>query len=184
MLSVPALAGAALAAFVITPSLADYYIIQEPTTKRCRIANARRFALGHKTLLSIVPAQQRGRHHPNPAEALRRWRGKRSEPVGLGVHNHHTRSLCAQSPAQSEQWCCWFGRRRSIFGSEEIAANSCLTAMPLDGSERLLKILVARGPSCISKCCSSNAKSLCGHISAGSPQICAIFQRDNLRRHF
>jgi hypothetical protein len=31
------LAGVALAAFVITPSLADYYIIQEPTTKRCRI---------------------------------------------------------------------------------------------------------------------------------------------------
>jgi len=49
-----------------------------------------------------------------------------------------------------EQWCCWFGRRRSIFGSAEIAANSCLTAMPLDGSERLLKIPAARGPSGIS----------------------------------
>jgi hypothetical protein len=35
------LAGAALAAFVITPSLADYYIIQEPTTKRCRIVEER-----------------------------------------------------------------------------------------------------------------------------------------------
>jgi hypothetical protein len=35
------LAGAALAAFVITPSLADYYIIQEPTTKRCRILEER-----------------------------------------------------------------------------------------------------------------------------------------------
>jgi hypothetical protein len=35
------LAGAVLAAFVITPSLADYYIIQEPTTKRCRIVEER-----------------------------------------------------------------------------------------------------------------------------------------------
>ena len=35
------LAGAAVAAFVITPSLADYYVIQEPTTKRCRIVEER-----------------------------------------------------------------------------------------------------------------------------------------------
>ena len=33
--------GAALAAFVVTPSLADYYIVQEPTTKRCRIVEER-----------------------------------------------------------------------------------------------------------------------------------------------
>src|SRR5262249_53057783 len=47
------------------------------------------------------------RHHPNPAEADRRWRGERSKPVRLGVRDHHTRSLCAESPAQTEQWCCW-----------------------------------------------------------------------------
>jgi hypothetical protein len=35
------LAGAAFAAFLITPTLADYYIIQEPTTKRCRIVEER-----------------------------------------------------------------------------------------------------------------------------------------------
>jgi hypothetical protein len=35
------LVGAALAAFAVTPSLADYYIIQEPTTKRCRIVEER-----------------------------------------------------------------------------------------------------------------------------------------------
>ena len=33
--------GAALVAFVVTPSLADYYIVQEPTTKRCRIVEER-----------------------------------------------------------------------------------------------------------------------------------------------
>ena len=35
------LAGAALAAMFVTPSFADYYIIQEPTTKRCRIVEER-----------------------------------------------------------------------------------------------------------------------------------------------
>lgn len=34
-------AGAALAAFVVTPVLADYYIVQEPTTKLCRIVEER-----------------------------------------------------------------------------------------------------------------------------------------------
>jgi len=34
------LAAAALTTFV-TPALADYYIIQEPTTKRCRIVEER-----------------------------------------------------------------------------------------------------------------------------------------------
>ena len=35
------LAGAALAAVFVTPSFADFYIIQEPTTKRCRIVEQR-----------------------------------------------------------------------------------------------------------------------------------------------
>jgi hypothetical protein len=35
------LTGAALAAFVVTPSLADYYIVQNPTTKRCTIVEER-----------------------------------------------------------------------------------------------------------------------------------------------
>ena len=56
------------------------------------------------------------RHHANPAEADRRWRGERSKPVRLGIRDHHTRSLCAESPAQTAQWCCWFCRRRIIFG--------------------------------------------------------------------
>jgi hypothetical protein len=35
------LAGAALAAACITPALADYYIVQNPTTKRCTIVEQR-----------------------------------------------------------------------------------------------------------------------------------------------
>ena len=33
--------GAAVAAFAITPTFADYYIVQEPTTKRCTIVEER-----------------------------------------------------------------------------------------------------------------------------------------------
>jgi hypothetical protein len=33
--------GAALATFGVTPSLADYYIVQNPTTKRCTIVEER-----------------------------------------------------------------------------------------------------------------------------------------------
>jgi hypothetical protein len=33
--------GMAMAAFIVTPSLADYYIVQDPTTKRCRIVQQR-----------------------------------------------------------------------------------------------------------------------------------------------
>jgi hypothetical protein len=32
---------AAFLGFVVTPSLADYYIVQEPTTHRCRIVEER-----------------------------------------------------------------------------------------------------------------------------------------------
>src|SRR6188472_66141 len=35
------LASAALALLGVTPSLADYYIVQEPSTKRCRIVEER-----------------------------------------------------------------------------------------------------------------------------------------------
>jgi hypothetical protein len=35
------LAGAALAVLAVTPTLADYYIVQEPSTKRCRIVEER-----------------------------------------------------------------------------------------------------------------------------------------------
>lgn len=35
------LASAALLGFVVTPSLADYYIVQEPTTKECKIVEER-----------------------------------------------------------------------------------------------------------------------------------------------
>src|SRR5262249_27908780 len=74
-------------------------------------------------------SQQRRRNsappHPNPAEAHRLWRGERSKPVRLGVRAHHTRSLCAASPAQTEQWCCWIDRRRIISASAENRGNSC-----------------------------------------------------------
>jgi hypothetical protein len=44
---------------------------------------------------SIVPAQQRAATTQTPAEAHRRWRGERSEPVRLGVRSH-THALFAR----------------------------------------------------------------------------------------
>jgi hypothetical protein len=75
---------------------------------------------------SHVPAQPRAATTQTPRRPTGRWRGERSEAIRLAVRDHHTRSLCAQSPAQSEQWCCWFCYRRSIFGSEEAAAIRAL----------------------------------------------------------
>src|SRR5437879_1095576 len=63
--------------------------------------------LGSKPRNASATAESNGKTHPNPAEAHRRWRGRgasRSRLVSV-----HERSLCAQSPVQSEQCCCWTG---------------------------------------------------------------------------
>jgi len=66
--------------------------------------------------------------------------------TGIG---HHTRSLCGESPAQSEQWCCWIGRSWIVSGPAEIAAIACLqrstnarASIPAD--------ILALGSSCVS----------------------------------
>ena len=69
-------------------------------SRKCRWSAMRR---ERSSMHSMLRAAAR-RHHPNPAEADRRWRGERSKPVRLGVRDHHTRSLCTESPAQTEQW--------------------------------------------------------------------------------
>jgi hypothetical protein len=106
------------------------------------------------------------RHHPNPAEADRRWRGERSKPVRLAVRGHHTRSVGEESPAQTAQWCCWFCRRRIIFGSAEIAATRVISARQIDGR----KTPINRARAAYLPRRSSNANSLCGRNSAGSPE--------------
>ena len=98
------------------------------------------YAWTSKTPLTRAGATAR-RHHPNPAEAHRRWRGERSEPVRLGVRDY-TRSLCGQSPAQSEQRRCsvgpaldhlWVGllvRQADHLWVRRNRANSCARASP------------------------------------------------------
>src|SRR5262249_50862295 len=76
------------------------------------------------------PASSAVTTHPNPAEARRRWRGERSKPVRLGVRAHHTRSLGAESPAQTAQWCCWLCRRRIIFEPTCARGRGMLAAGP------------------------------------------------------
>src|SRR5260370_18328930 len=56
--------------------------------------------------------------------------------------------------------------------------------MRLDGELPAQAFLVRSWSSARTQGRSSNANSLRSQNSAGFPQICAIFQRDNLRRHF
>jgi hypothetical protein len=58
---------------------------------------------------------------PEPRAGPSALAGERSEPVRLGARGH-TRSIGAQSPAQSEQWCCWVCRHRILSGPAE---NGC-----------------------------------------------------------
>src|SRR2546430_16870187 len=55
-------------------------------------------------------------------------------------------------------------------GSAEDRGNSCQRKHPAE--------ILALGSSCASHRRSSNTNSLCGRSSAGSPEICATFQRD------
>src|SRR5262245_14031799 len=84
------------------------------------------------------------------------------------------RSLWGKSPAHSEQWDYWIGQ--SSGRRTENRGNSCRRKHPAE--------ILALGPSCASYRRSSDANSLCGRNSAGSPEICATFQRDILPRHF
>ena len=71
---------------------------------------------------SLVPAQQRAGGWRNRAPPTTQTPRR---PIGAGGGRGAvvtTRSLCEESPAQTEQWRCWFCRRRIIFGSGEIAA--------------------------------------------------------------
>src|SRR5262249_13539787 len=67
-------------------------------------------------------------------------------------------------------------QRKVSNGPAENRGNSCQRKHPAE--------MLALSPSCASHRRSSNANSLCRRNSAGLAEICAIFQRDNLRRHF
>src|SRR5438876_2491510 len=90
------------------------------------------------------------RHHPYPAEAHRRWRGERSKLVRLGVRDHHTRSLGAESPAQTEQWCCWLLPPADHLLNErdrgQFVASRRRRMMANARAERLLKIPAESSP--------------------------------------
>jgi hypothetical protein len=74
---------------------------------------------------------------------------KLGKAIRLAVRDHHTRSLYAQSPAQSEQSCCWFGRRRIISGSAENRGSSC-PQRSTDPRASIAAEILALGPSCAS----------------------------------
>ena len=81
---------------------------------------------------SRVSTNQRCRSKPRGTASQRSVAPQliRSKPVRLGVRDHHTRSVCAESPAQTAQWCCWLCRRRIIFGPTCARGRGMLAAGP------------------------------------------------------
>src|SRR2546427_2966012 len=131
----------------------------------------------YKTPLRSVGATARRRagatarrHHPSPAEAHRRWRGERSKPVRLGVRDHHTRSLCAESPAQTEQWCCCFAAGGSSSERKRSRPIRAFSATPHDGQRPCRTLAEDPGRTqpraAYPRRCSSNATGLHGRNSA------------------
>ena len=76
------LAGAALTAFFVTPTLADYYIVQEPSTKRCRIVEERPApgvgvvigGVGFGVRTKLKPECAQNAERPGPPAAMSRLR--------------------------------------------------------------------------------------------------------------
>src|SRR5262245_20561242 len=66
---------------------------------------------------------------PKPRGGLRGAGGEEERATQARCPCPHTRSVCPQSPAQTEQWCCRFYRWRIIFGSAEIAAIPAISEM-------------------------------------------------------
>jgi hypothetical protein len=62
---------------------------------------------GHAKLLSRASAQQRATTTQTPRRPIGAGGVKGASRSRLSVRDHHTRSLCAESPAQTEQWNCW-----------------------------------------------------------------------------
>jgi hypothetical protein len=93
----------------------------------CALAARPRLHLDMQKLLSLVPAQHRAATTQTPRRPG--GAGGGSKPVRLAVRGHHTRSLCAESRAQSEQWCCWFGRNWIISGLAESRQILALSAI-------------------------------------------------------
>src|SRR5438094_10060455 len=76
--------------------------------------------------------------------------GGEERAVRLGVRDHHTRSLCAQSPAQTEQWCCWFFPGRIIFGSGRKSRQFLPSQRLTNVRASIPAEILALGPSCVS----------------------------------
>jgi hypothetical protein len=66
---------------------------------------------------------------PKPRGGPRALAGEGARAIQARCPCPHTRSVCAQSPAQTEQWYCWFCAWRIIFGSAAIAAIPAISEM-------------------------------------------------------
>ena len=80
------LAGAALTLLVVSPTFADYYVVQEPSTKRCRIVEERPAPGVGVLLVSVFAlklkaecAQSAARPGPPARRSLRNVNGARRD---------------------------------------------------------------------------------------------------------
>ena len=92
----------------------------------------------------------------------------------LGVRDHHTRSLCAESPAQTEQWCCWFAAGGSSSDRKRSRPIRAFSATPHDGQRPCRTLAEEPGRTqpraAYPRRCSSNASDLPGRNSARSSE--------------
>jgi hypothetical protein len=59
------LAGVAIAAFGVTPVLADYYIVQEPSTRHCRIVEEQPASPSVGIVIGTVPKRDKRQRFRN-----------------------------------------------------------------------------------------------------------------------
>src|SRR5262245_58362081 len=83
--------------------------------------------LDMQKLLSRASAQQRAATTQTPRRPIGAGGVRGASRSGSASD---TRSLCAESPAQTAQWCCWFCRRRIIFEPTCARGRGMLAAGP------------------------------------------------------
>src|SRR5205807_1884196 len=84
------------------------------------------------------------RHHPDPAEAHRRWRGKRSEPVRLGIRAHTHALFALKVQRKVSNGIAGLAADGASLDPQKSRPNSRLTAMPLDGQRRRITLAEER----------------------------------------
>src|SRR5437016_4129954 len=106
--------------------------------------DARRFALGHATLLSIVPAQQRAATTQTPRRPIGAGGARGASPSGSVsvITTHALFALKVQRKVSNG--IAGLATDGASLDPQKSRANSRLTAMPLDGQRRRIMLAEER----------------------------------------